>query len=287
MNGDVQALEELRERLNKYASLMADESQPTPTVGDLMALRRDFHEMRVRLVGRNESSPDVLRDIAEIDRQADLLDGAIEQALSTEQWEGWLKVTTAWKELEDTYENPASVFYHAVRTNDPSTLPNEFADWLLASPTIERVKILRDRLGDEGFGVIQRSVSERLLGRAETGEYDFRGFPDRFENLDEGFREELFGSHHKGLRDIAAAARMVAPDDHRAKSSKGVQKPVEIGMTIGLLGAAVLEAWKGHPWAAGLTIAVPVLYHAGQYGLAKLMNNPTCVDWLMTTSPKK
>ncbi len=192
---------------------MAHASEPTPTVGDLMKLRRNFHEMRVRLVGRNENSPEVLREIAEIDRQVCLLDGALEQALSPEEWEGWLKVTAAWKELEDTYENPASIFYRAMRTNDPSTLPNEFADWLLASPTIERVKMLRDRLGDEGFGVVQRAVAERLLGRTEAGEYDFLGFSGRLENLDEGFRDELFGSHHQRLREIAIAARVSSSPD--------------------------------------------------------------------------
>jgi hypothetical protein len=192
-----------------YACSMAHDSEPTPTVSDLMRLRRNLHEVRVQLAGQNGNNPEVTRDIAKIDRRAHLLDRALEQSFSPEEREVWLKVTTAWKELEDTFENPESIFYHAVRTNDPSTLTDEFADWLLASPTIERVKMLRDRLGAEGFGVIQRAVSERLLGRTETGEYDFRGFPDRLENLDEGFRDELFGSHHKSLRDVAAAARVM------------------------------------------------------------------------------
>lgn len=277
----------LRRNFYEYVRLMADESQSMPTFHDLMALRKDFHEMRVRLAGRNENSPEVLRDIAEIDQLAYLLDGLLKTAFSPEQWERWLEVTTAWKELEDTYENPASIFYHAVRTSDPSTLPNELANWLIASPTPERVRELRARLGDEGMGVIQRAVMEKLLGRTPTGEYDFREFPGRLEKLNEDFRNELFGQGHQNLRDIAIAARMLNTNHDRPSSGYGVQKRVEIGITFAALVAAVWEVWKSHPWAAAITIAVPLLYHAGQYGLGKLMNSPRFVDWLMTSKRNK
>ncbi|MGP8176109.1 MAG: hypothetical protein ACLP7O_16400 [Terracidiphilus sp.] len=277
----------LRRNFYEYIRLMADESQSMPTFHDLMTLRKDSHEMHVRLVGRNENSPEVLRDIAEIDRLAYLLDGLLKTAFSPEQWECWLEVTTTWKELEDTYENPASIFYHAVRTNDPSTLPNEFADWLIASPTPERVRELRARLGDEGMGVIQRAVAEKLLGRTPTGEYDFREFADRLENLNEDFRNELFGQGYQKLRDIATTARVLNMNHDRPSSRHGVQKRVEIGIAFGALVAATLEAWKGRPWVAAITIAVPLLYFAGQYGLGKLMHSPRFVDWLMTPKRNK
>jgi hypothetical protein len=66
-----------------------------------------------------------------------------------------------------------------------------------------------------------------------------------------------------------------------------MQKRVEIGIAFGALVAATLEAWKGRPWVAAITIAVPLLYFAGQYGLAKLMTSPRFVSWLMTPKSDK
>ena len=185
-------------------------------------------------------------------------------------------------DLKATYENPSSIFDHAARTDNPSTLLGEFTDWLMASPTPERVRELRERVGDECVGAIARAVMEKLLGRIENGEYDFPGYPDRLENLDEDFRKELFGLGHQKMRDLAIAARVLNTDDGRSRSSNGVQKRVEISITFGALFAGAWEAWKGHPWAAALTIAVPLLYHASQYGLARLMTSPRFTEWLMT-----
>jgi hypothetical protein len=252
-----------------------------------MRLRRDLRDMHNRLRDTDGNDPKVVCDAAEIERHICALDLAIEEALQPEEREAWLKVTASWKELDDTFENPSSIFYRAVRTDDPSILASEFADWLIASPTPERVRELRARLGDEGMGVIQRAVMEKLLGRKSTGEYDFREFPDRLENLNEDFRNELFGQGHQGLRDIATAARVLNMNHDRPNSGYGVQKRVEIGIAFGALVAATLEAWKGHAWVAAITIAVPLLYFAGQYGLGKLMNSPRFVDWLMTPRPHK
>jgi len=186
------------------------------------------------------------------------------------------------KDLKNIYENPSSIFYHAATTDNPSTLPSEFADWLMASPTPERVRELRARLGNESMGVIQRAVMEKLLGRTGTGESDYLGFPDRLAVLGEDFRDELFGpEHNQALRDIASTAQALNADDSRSGSEKATQKYIEIGLTLAALIAAIWEVWKGHPWAATLTVAVPLLYHVGQYGLARLMTSSRFTDWLM------
>ena len=194
------------------------EPTPTPTVRDLMRLRRDLRDMYNRLRDTDGNDPKVVCDAVEIERQICALDLAIEQALQPEEREAWLKVTATWKKLDDTFEDPSSIFYRAVRTDDPSMLPSEFADWLIASPTPERVRELRAYLGDDRMGVIQRAVAEKLLGRTSTGEYDYREFPDRLENLSEDFRNELFGQGHQKLRDIAAAARALNTSHGRPDS---------------------------------------------------------------------
>jgi hypothetical protein len=240
-----------------------------------MGLRRDLRDMYNRLRDTDGNGPKVVCDASEIERQICALDLAIEEALQPEGREAWLKLIATWKTLDDTYENPSSIFYRAVRSDDPSMLPGEFADWLIASPTPGRVRELRAHLGDEGMGVVQRAVMERLLGRTSTGENDLREFPDRLENLNEDFRNELFGQGHQKLRDISIAARMLNTNQDQPSSGKSVQKRVEIGIAFGILVAATLEAWKGRPWVAAIMIAVPLLYFAGQYGLARLMNSPT------------
>jgi hypothetical protein len=372
-------------------------SSSTPTVGNLMDLRNRLLDARSRFLDVNENRRETVRGVADIDKLVDSIDQTIEQSLSPDGKEAWLKATAISKDLKETYENPSSIFYHAVRTDNPSTLTDEFADWLMASPTPERVRELRERMGDEGVGITARCVSERLLGRTETGEYDlenlgrrlellpdefreelfgkhheqlrriatdyrnlrynndgsssifyhaattdnpstlpgefadwlmasptpervrelrarigdegvgaiaravmekllgrtedgeydFLGYPDRLENLNRDFCEELFGSGHQRLRDIAITSRVLTADNGRSKSSKGLQKRVEIVITFGALIAAVCEAWAGHPWAAALTIAVPLLYHAGQYGLARLMTSPRFTEWLMTPKQNK
>jgi hypothetical protein len=189
-----------------------------------MRLRRDLRDMYNRLRGMDGNNPKVVCDAAEIERQICALDLAIEQALQPEEREAWLKLTATWRELDGTFENPSSIFYRAVQTDNPSMLPSEFADWLIASPTPERVRELRARLGDEGMGAIQRAVAEKLLGRTPTGEYDFRELPDRLENLNEDFRNELFGHGHQKLRDIATTARVTNMNQDRPRSGYGVQK---------------------------------------------------------------
>jgi hypothetical protein len=262
-------------------------SSSTPTVRDVMDLRNRLLDARSRLLDVNENHRENLRSVADIDQLIDSIDQMIKQSLSPEGKEAWLKATAISKDLKETYENPSSIFYHAVRTDNPSTLTDEFADWLMASPTPERVRELRARVGDEGVRVVARAVSEKLLGRTAAGEYDFREFPDRLENLNEDFRNELFGQGHQRVRDIAIASRVLTTDNGRSRSSKIMQKRVEIIITFGALIAAVWEAWAGHPWAAGLTIAVPLLYHSAQYGLARLLTSPRFTEWLMTSKPKK
>jgi hypothetical protein len=211
----------------------------------------------------------------------------VKQSLPSEGRDAWLKETAISNELKDTYENPSNIFYHAARTDNPSTLPDEFADWLMASPTPERVRELRERVGDVGVGVIARAVSEKLLGRTETGEYDLENLGSRLELLPEQFREELFGKHHQALRDIASTARVLNMDYSHSGSRKTAQKLVEISVTFGVLVAAGWEAWKRHPWGAALMISVPLLYHVGQYGLARLMTSPRFADWLMKPNHRK
>lgn len=239
--------------------------------------------MLERLLGRTETGEYILENFGRLE----LLPEEFREELFGKGHEQLRKIATDYKNLVDSYGGPSSIFYHAATTDNPSTLPGEFADWLMASPTPERVRELRARVGDEGVGAIARAVMEKLFGRTENGEYDFLGYPDRLENLNEDFRKELFGPGDQGLQDLAITSRVLTADNSRSKSSKGLQKRVEIIITFGALVTAAWEAWKGHLWVATLAIAVPLLYHAGQYMIARLMTSQRFTDWLMTPNPKK
>lgn len=104
------------------------------------------------------------------------------------------------------------IFRWAAETDKPNEIVPAFVEWLLASPTPERVQQIRDRVGEEGVGIVARGVAERLLGTSATGFHDFERFPARLRGLPEGFLQALFGAQrYQELKDIATTASVIVP----------------------------------------------------------------------------
>lgn len=100
----------------------------------------------------------------------------------------------------------------AAQTDKPTEIVPAFVEWLLASPTPERVEQIRDHVGEEGIGIVARDVVERLLGATAPGECDFEHFPARLRGLPESFLQALFGAQgYQRLQDIATTASAIAP----------------------------------------------------------------------------
>ena len=106
----------------------------------------------------------------------------------------------------------ADIFRWAAETDKPTEVVPAFVEWLLAYPTPERVEQIRDRVGDEGVGIVARGVAERLLGTTANGVRDFEHFPARLRGLSEAFLQALFGAQgHQQLQDIATTASVIVP----------------------------------------------------------------------------
>lgn len=104
------------------------------------------------------------------------------------------------------------MFRWAAETDKPSEIVPAFVEWLLASPTPERVQQIRERVSDEGIGIVACGVAEELLGTTPTGEHDFKRFPARLKGLPEDFLQALFGAQgYQRLQDIAITSSVIVP----------------------------------------------------------------------------
>jgi hypothetical protein len=122
-----------------------------------------------------------------------------------------------------------------------------------AGPTMRRI-------GPEGVGALQRGVATDLLGRTPEGGFNLNLLPGRLENLNEGYRNELFSpEQNQKLTDLGRASRAMDVNYNRSGSGKLVQKIAEIANPAMLL---------------------------GQYPLGKFMASPGAADWLMKPAAK-
>jgi len=80
------------------------------------------------------------------------------------------------------------IFAWASQAENHSEIVPAFVEWLLASPTPERVQQIRERLGDEGIGIVARGVTEKLMGSTTTADRDLKTFPNDLENCRKTFR---------------------------------------------------------------------------------------------------
>lgn len=181
-----------------------------PRVGDAMNLR-------TRLLDLKGNNPELVRGAADadLDRMITATHQNIADTLPPEGAANWLKANEIWKDMKDTYDNPSSPFYHAVRTPTPSTLVEGIGG---TSP--EAVRSLRARSGPEGVGIVGRGVGENLLGKNAEGEYDLKNFGNRLERMPEDSRNELFGANrHEQLQRIGARYREMEPFEDAAYTS--------------------------------------------------------------------
>lgn len=166
------------------------------------------------------------------------------------------------------FYDPQSVLYKAARAQDPSTLVRGVVQ------TPEAVKELRDALGPQAMGPIQRGVAESLLRSTKEGQYNFKTFQGQWNKLKPDYRDALFTpEQQQHFADIGNAGTVLHEDLNPSGTAKLGQGQAEMFEGGGAAGSALL----GHPAAA---IGTGV-YHAIQFALAKLMNSSKFVDWLM------
>jgi hypothetical protein len=155
----------------------APEPAPAPPTPGYTGL----HRLRSDLLDFNVNNPDLVRNQANawIGNLAHATDEAImsgEGGLTPEQGQLFRRAGAAWRDMKNTYDNPQSPLYQAVRTTEPSRLLTTGI-----SRTPGMAANLTERLGPAGIGPIQRGIAESTLGTTPTGSYNFRNAAGRFE----------------------------------------------------------------------------------------------------------
>lgn len=241
---------------------------PTPPAPEVAAPRvptyTELHRLRSDLLDFNNTNPDLVKNQANgwISQLAAAADHAItssEGALTPDQVDTFRNANAAWKFMKDTYDNPSHPFYDAVRTTTPSKLVSGI------SQRPEIAKMLQGSLEPEEIGPIQRGVAEKLLATTKEGGYNFKTFQGRWNKLDPEYRDALFTpTQRQQLEDIGNAGSVLNTDLNPSGTAK--------------LGQAILE---GRGITNPLKLVDNLLYHPLQYFVARRMNSPTFVDWLM------
>jgi hypothetical protein len=239
---------------------------PMDTWNDLQRLRSATHDLTI-------SSPDLVKSqaIAPLQRMTSSLDDAMTNAssgLTPKQEALFRQANSDWKDMKGTYDDPSSPFYHAVRTDNPSTLFGK-----VGPQTPENALNLRKRLSpfesypeapSPALGAMRRGTVESALKPGNEGAPNFRTFGANLNRIPADYRAELFSpDQNSTLRDINLTSNALAKDFNPSGSAKQGQKIAE---------AAALIPTGGLPLA--------------QYPLAKIMTSPAMVERLMRPANK-
>ena len=238
-------------------------------------------KLRSDLIDFTRNNPDIVQNQGNgfIQRLAGQTDDALtnaSSALTPEQLDTFRRSNADWKDMKQTYDDPSSAFYHAVRTDNPSSLYSG-----VGPKTPENARNLLARLTppdssvpSAAAGAVRRGTVESALKTTSDGSPNFPTFGTQLNRIPADYRAELFSpDQNRSLFDIASTSNALAKDFNPSGSGHQLQKVGEFGA----LAQAPATALFGHPALA----AAPVAYNAAQYGVAKLMNSPSLVNWLM------
>lgn len=243
---------------------------PQPdTWSDLQRLRSATHDLTT-------TNPDLVKSqaIAPLQQMTSSLDDAMTNAssgLTPQQESVFRRANADWKDMKATYDDPSSPFYHAVRTDNPSTL---FGG--VGPKTPENAINLRNRLSPfetypEGpspaLGAVRRGTVESALKPNNEGNPSFKNFGTQWNRIPADYRAELFSPDQNAtLRDVNLTSNALAKDFNPSGSGKLGQKVGEAAAMVPMMGAPLL-----------------------QYPVAKMMTSPRVVDWLMrpSTTPNR
>jgi hypothetical protein len=226
---------------------------PPTTWGEMQRLRSDMMDFY-------RNNPEMFKGQTEawFQRMAGALDNAMtgERSASTpEQVEAFRKANGIWKSIKETYDNPQSPYYHAIRSQTPSTMLGAFA----RSP--EMIRSIRETV-PEVQGAVQRQFFEDNIINGKDGHIDLANMNSRLGRIPEATLTEMFGAEAaKKIRIMGKVAAKVYAD---YKGSPTAERAIPVGEVVSAL---------AHPVAGAVELG-------GQYAGAKAMNSPRVVDYL-------
>jgi hypothetical protein len=248
------------ERGNPIQSSIQPPTQQPASFGTGQKLRSD-------LLDFTRNNPDIVQNQGNgfIQRLAGQTDEALTNAsssLTPSQLSTFRDANAAWKDMKGAYDDPSSPLYHAVRTDNPSSLYGG-----VGPKTPENARNLESRLGS-AIQPLRRGTVESALKPTNEGAPNFKTFGTQLNRIPADYRSELFSPDQNAkLKDIANTSNVLYRDYNPSGSAKLGQKIFEAGE----LGAAL-----AHPAAAIAPLA--------QYPIAKMMTSPKAVNWMMSPS---
>jgi hypothetical protein len=249
---------------SEFAVARETPTSPPDTWSDLQRLRSATHDFTV-------SNPDLVKSqaLAPLQVMTSALDDAMTNAssgLTPEQQRLFRSSNAQWKDMKETYDDPSSPYYHALRTSNPSTLYGG-----IGPKTPENAVGLRGRLSpfdqypngpSDALGAIRRGTVEGALKENTEGAPKFPRFAGRLRSIPGDYRAELFSPDQNAqLERIATTSNVIAKDFNPSGSGKLGQKVAEAAAFLPTAGAPLL-----------------------QYPIARAMTSPRAVEFLMAPS---
>jgi hypothetical protein len=220
----------------------------------------DLHKLRSDLMNEYRSNPEIVGSRAEgwlkqmVSAIDDTMTSEAFSKLSPEQVAKFRAANQIYADMKNTYDNPQSPFYHAVRAQSPSQVP------AMLTRTPELAKKAQAVIGDLK-GSLQRNYAETLIN-GKDGVRDFANLNRRLSNIpDDVLIANLGENGAKQMRLLGEVARKVAADTNPSGTAK-------VGVPAGELGMLLSNPLGG------------VAELGAQFGGAKMMNSPRIVDFL-------
>jgi hypothetical protein len=231
----------------------------------------ELHQLRSDLMDFYRNNPDVIKGRGEawIQQMVSTIDQAMTSPdfqMTPEQLHDFRAANDVWESIKNTYDNPQSPYYHAIRAQSPSQIPNTLSK---GSPELARsVRQTLSSLDDTGSleGQFQRQFVEKLLNGKDGETLDLGGLNQRLKAIPQDHLEAMLGPEGaKNLRMLGKVASKITENANPSGTAR-------VGVP-----AAEVTTFFHNPLAGAAELGT-------QYGGAKLMNS----QWLLNqlTQPK-
>jgi hypothetical protein len=200
------------------------------------------------------------------------IDGAMTNAsggMSPEDLATFRRANDTWEGIKQSYDNPQSPLYHAIRGQFPSQIPG----MLTRSPELARQ--VRSTLGSLE-GPFQRQFVENILNNKDGNTLDLKNLNTKLSRMPNDILEAMLGQEGaKQLRLLGKVSQKVMADQNPSGTAKATIPVMELTNLL------------HSPISGGAELA-------GQRIAGSAMNSPRIVDFLtmkpteaLKMSPKK
>jgi hypothetical protein len=201
----------------------------------------DLHKLRSDLMNEYRNNPEIVGSRAEgwlkqmVAAIDDTMTSEAFSKLSPEQVAKFREANQIYADMKNTYDNPQSPFYHAVRAQSPSQVP------AMLTRTPELAKQAHAIVGDLK-GPLQRQYAESLLNHKDGTTRDFANLYKRISGIQEDVLSANLGTEGaRKMKLLAAVARKVVADNNPSGTAKTAVPAAEFGGLFTHTPAAITE----------------------------------------------